>query len=74
MRKIHASLGFESSNKSVEALDHDFYRASIRPSLILIVKTPFESKSGRNGYVTKSLKDGATQKSTVMRHAIELTQ
>ena len=50
VRKLYASLGFESSNKSVKALDHDFHRASIRSSLILIMKTTFESKSWRNGY------------------------
>ena len=61
VRKLHASLGFEWSNKSMKALDHDFHRASIKLSLILFVKTPFESKSWRKGYVTTSLKDSATQ-------------
>ena len=45
----------------MKALDHDFHRASIKLSLILFVKTPFESKSWRKGYVTTSLKDSATQ-------------
>ena len=72
--KITASLGLKSSTKSLEDLDHDFHRASIRPSLILFMKTPFESTSWRNGYVTTSLKEGATQQSTAMRHAVELTQ
>ena len=40
--KLHASLGFQSTNKSVQFLDHDFHLASIRPSLILIVKILFE--------------------------------
>ena len=61
VRKFHASLGFESSNKSSEALACDFYSASIRPSLILIVKNPFESKPWRNEYVTTLLRDSATQ-------------
>ena len=59
VRKIYASLGFKSSNKSLEPLDHDLYRDSIRLSLILTVKTQFESTPWRNGYVTTSLKEGA---------------
>ena len=74
IQKLHVSLSFQSSTKPLEALDHDFHTASIRPSLILFVKTSFEYTSWRNGYVTTSLKEGAIQQSTTMKYVVELTQ
>ena len=60
VRKLYASLGFESNKKSAKALDYYLYKASMRPSLILMVKISFESKSWRKVYVTILLKDGPT--------------
>ena len=71
VRKLYSSLGFESSNKSPKALDHNYHKDSIRPSLILLVETLFKSKSRRKGYVTTSLKDGATEQSTAMGYEVE---
>jgi hypothetical protein len=70
VRKISASLKPEIA---AAALDHDFHRANIRPSLSLFISTPTKiSDSWRRGSVISCLKEGATQYSTAMRHAVEL--
>jgi hypothetical protein len=61
--------------KEPSALDHDFHRANIRPSIALVVSTPAKvGESWRYGRVVCSLKDAATQVSTPMRHSIELVK
>ena len=56
------------------ALDHDYHRANIRPSVTLVIKTPVKGNSWRKGTVNISLKDGALEQSTSMRHSVELSK
>lgn len=74
VRKMHASIiALQDTNKP-NSLDHDFHRANIRPSMALVIKTPESvSCSWRHGRLLCSVKDAATQVSTAMRHAVELT-
>jgi hypothetical protein len=70
VRKISASL----NGANTLALDHDFHRASIRPSMCIFIKTPTElAASWRHGLVTAVLKDACTQYSTAIRHSVELS-
>jgi hypothetical protein len=70
VRKKNSSL---DGGKISNAIDHDFHRANIRPSMALYIRTPVDIKdSWRNGLVTACLKDGCTQHSTPIRHAVEL--
>ena len=75
VRKKYAAL-IKSSDKSIpNALDHDFHKANIRPSVALFIYTPNELRdSWRRGQVTVSNKDGATERSIAMRHSLELTK
>ena len=72
--KLNASLCLKSNKEKKGALDHNFFRANICPTITLFIKTPFNSKSWRKGLVTACLKEGVTQQSSAMRHAAELTQ
>jgi hypothetical protein len=70
-----ASLIATKDVKESSALDHDFHRANIRPSVALVITTPAKvGESWRYGRVVCSLKDAATQSSTPMRHSIELVK
>ena len=56
------------------ALDHDFHRANIRPSIALIIKTLNDNTSWKNGAVTPCLKDAALEPLSSMRYSVELTK
>jgi hypothetical protein len=74
-RKMYASIVANSEVGKATAGDHDFHRASVRPSMTLFMTTPLESReSWRTGKVTCSLKDCATQRSSPMRHSVEFIQ
>ena len=75
VRKMNAKLLVDGEANTPYAVDHDFHRANIRPSVCLIIEEP-EALQGswRNGTVLVSLKEGATQPSNGMRHAVELTE
>ena len=70
--KLAASLASSKDVKESSALDHDFHRANVRPSIALVITTPATvGESWRYGRVVCSLKDAATQSSTPMHHSIE---
>ena len=73
-RKLSGSLVLPKWKETILALDHDYHRANIRPSLDLIIKAPESNTSWRNGTVTLCLKDGALEPSTSIRHSVELTK
>lgn len=73
VRKMHASLIALQDTSKPYALDHDFHRANICPSMALVIKTPESvTQSWRHGRLLCSIKESATQVSTAMRHAVEL--
>ncbi len=71
VRPISAKIVVAKGTGQPDASDHDFHRASIRPSLALICQGG--GGNWRKGQVVFNLKDSATQKSTAMRHAVEST-
>ena len=73
-RKMSSSLTVSKIKNQPIALDHDFHRANIRPSVAIFIKTPTTNSSWRRGTVTIALKDGALEKSTSMRHFVELSK
>jgi hypothetical protein len=74
-RKMYASIIATSEVGKATAGDHDFHRASVRPSMTLFMTTPLASRdSWRTGKVTCSLKDCATQRSSPMRHSLEFIE
>jgi hypothetical protein len=70
VRKLAASL---ITGKETSTLDHDFHRANMRPSIVLVISSPRKvGESWQHGRVVCSLKDAVTQSSTAMHHIIEL--
>jgi hypothetical protein len=70
-RKMYASIVVDADVGKASAGDHDFHRASVRPSMTLFMTTQLVSRdSWRTGKVTCSLKDCATQRSSPMRHRL----
>ena len=56
---MNNSLTLRNNKTNLRALDRDFYRANIRHSIALIIKTPRDNSTWRKGIVTIALKDGA---------------
>jgi hypothetical protein len=72
VRKFSSSIILERERNKESAGDHDWHRASVRPSMALFICTPLQpGESWRAGRVTCCLKDAATQHSTAMRHSVE---
>ena len=70
VRPMSAKLVAAQLAKEKDALDHDYHRATVRASMMLI------SQGGegdwRKGQVVCTLKEGITQYSTAFRHGIEM--
>ncbi len=74
-RKMYASIVADADVGKASAGDHDFHRASVRPSMTLFMTTPLVSRnSWGTGKATCSLKDCATQRSSPMRHSLEFVE
>ena len=74
VRPMSASLSAGKTALQASAMDHDWHRAKIIASVCLFAVTPADvSQSWRRGQAMAALKDGATEQSIPMRHALEFT-
>jgi hypothetical protein len=74
-RKMYASILADADVGKASIGDHNFHRASVRPSMTLFMTTPLVSRnSWQTGKVTCSSKDCATQRSSPMQHSLEFVE
>jgi len=75
VRAMSKGLSHLNDANTPQAMDHDYHRTSLRPSMALIIATPLQvDDSWRKGIATAVIKDGTTQHSTAVRNVVELVQ
>ena len=72
---MNKDLSHLNDANTPQAMDHDYHRTSLHPSMAIIIASPLQvDESWRKGIATAVLKDGTTQHSTAIHNVVELVQ